>query len=99
MENINSIVTLLSIILACASIIITILIYCRRFKDEQLKELARQIIAYYAEEQEAIKWIQSTGDSRAPKTIQTELRDRAAKNDRGNGERPEYTPNRVSNFL
>ena len=99
MENLNSIVTLLSIILACASIIIAILIYCRRFKDKRLKELARQIIAYYAEEQEAIEWIKSTGDSRAHKTIQTELRDRAAKNDHGNGERPEYTPNRVSKFL
>lgn len=53
--------------------------YCREVKNKLVEKLAKQVIAFYSLEQEAIKEIQKTsGDS--TKTIKLKLRNAAKSN-------------------
>ena len=98
METFKTIATLLETLIAVTGIILAVIFYVRQNKDKKLKALAKQICAYYAEEQEAIKWIaELTGDGN--KKIQTELRNRAKENEFSNGERPDMTSNGAGKYL
>ena len=97
-ETLNIILAVLGIILACVSIIIAVLIYCRQNKDKKLKELALQVMAYYAEEQESVKWIAEL-TQKNEKTVQKNLRERALNNPLSNKNRPNSTPNDVRKYL
>lgn len=82
--NIGTIVTVLGFIFA-------IYLYFREVRSKKVKKLARQIIAFYSEEQEAIKEIQKyTGEKH--QTIMKRLRNNAVKNDNNlEGEYPFLT--------
>lgn len=83
-------------LIGCASLVLCVWIWCRQQKDETIKKLARQIIAYNAEEKIAIAEISKlSGDSRT-KTIMSNLREQAEKQC---GERPTYTETMVSKCL
>lgn len=97
-ETLNLILAVLGIILACVSIIIAVLIYCRQNKDRKLKELALQIMAYYAEEQESVKWIAEL-TQKNERTVQRDLREQALNNPLSNNNRPTLTPNDVRKYL
>ena len=55
------------------------LTYCKEVKSRLIVKLAKQVIAYYSLEQEAVKEIQTMKDENA-KTIKMRLREAAKKN-------------------
>lgn len=70
--HINTILTIGGLLLAW-------LTYCKEVKSRLIVKLAKQVIAYYSLEQEAVKEIQTMKDENA-KTIKMRLREAAKKN-------------------
>ena len=73
-NHINFIITIVSVLFAWFT-------YCREVKNHLIVKLAKQVIAYYSLEQEAIKEIQSLSKVKEnAKTIKIRLRDAAKTN-------------------
>lgn len=70
-SHINTIITIGGLLLAWYT-------YCREVKNSLIVKLARQVIAYYSLEQEAVKEIQAKTNENA-KTIKIRLREAAKK--------------------
>ena len=92
----EAIIELMSII----GVVLTVYIYCSTKKSDGLKSMARQIIAYHAEEAEAIKWICELKQTDKTRSVQIELKNRAEKSKENlTKERPTMTASNASNYL
>lgn len=70
MEILNVILTAL---ISGGSLVFSVWIYFHQKKDETIRELAKQVMAYYQEEQIAVLKIASL-TNKTPQTVQRELR-------------------------
>lgn len=75
-------------------------IYCHEVKEKRILELSKQVIAYYSEEQEAVKEIEEALKKENVKTIKTRLRNKAQSNE-NNLEKvyPSMTAKRARSYL
>jgi NADH:ubiquinone oxidoreductase subunit 5 (subunit L)/multisubunit Na+/H+ antiporter MnhA subunit len=90
--HINLILTIIGFLLAWYT-------YCREVKNELVVKLAKQVIAYYSLEQEAIKEIQKTSQESA-KTIKVRLRNAAKYNQENlEGEYPSMTAKAARKYV
>lgn len=90
--------SIISALVGAVGLVFTVWVYCTQQKDRNTKYLAKQVMAYYAEEQEAMKWIVSLTGMNA-KTVQTELRKRAEDNPTNEGGRPTMASTAAKKFL
>lgn len=98
-ENLSSIMSLLGIIIASFGLVIAVHEYVKSKRNKIFRLFVDQIIAYYAEEQEAIKWIKELSPKEIPK-LQEKLRKRAQENDINHGRvYPNMTPKKAESYL
>ena len=76
----QSIVSLVEITIMVIGFVIAIKEYCSTKRNKTKEILVNQIIAYYSEEQEAIKWIEELSSDKIP-NIQQKLREKAQNNE------------------
>lgn len=90
---------LLSIIIASIALIVAVVEYFKNRTDKQKKSLAKEVIAFYYVEREAIEELKSlTGKSFT--TIQKELRDRAQNNlENSESARPTMAASKARRYL
>lgn len=70
METLNAILTA---VISGGSLVFSVWVYATQKKDEKIRDLAKQVIAYYQEEQIAVSKIASL-TNKSPQTVQRELR-------------------------
>lgn len=89
----------IGLFLAVFSLLFAWYSYCRNLKCKKIKTLAKQVIAYYSLEQEAVKEIQTMTNENI-KTIKVRLR-RAAQNNQENleNEYPSMTAKGARRYL
>ncbi len=84
MENltINDIKDILELIISVLGVIIPLCILIKEHFDKKRTKLAKQVIAYYCLQEEAVKWIQELSPNE--KKVKEELRNRAENNEANN---------------
>lgn len=98
-ELLTSIMSLLGIIIASVGLVIAVHEYIKSKRNKTIRQFVDQITAYYAEEQEAIKWIAELSDNKIPK-LQEELRKRAQKSEINPDKvYPKMTPKKAESYL
>ena len=99
MEKIDIIIRFLELLLSIAGIVIPLVVVIQAWRDKKRSKLAEQVIAYYYLQEEAINIIASL-TSQAPKTIKTQIREKARDNV-GNKMSiyPDMTPKEAEKYL
>lgn len=98
-EILSSILSLLGIIIASLGLVIAVHEYIKNKRNKTIRLFVDQITAYYAEEQEAIKWIIELSQNKIPK-LQEQLRKRAQDNENNPGRiYPNMTPKKAESYL
>jgi predicted RNase H-related nuclease YkuK (DUF458 family) len=76
----SDIASLVETIIMIVGFVMAVKEYCTAKKYKTKRKLIEQIVAYYSEEQEAIKWINDLSQDKIP-SLQQKLRERARNND------------------
>lgn len=101
MDNtlLQSICSIVEILIAVIGFSIAIKEYYKNKRSKAIRRFVEQITAYYAEEQEAIKWINELSKEKIP-NLQTKLRKRAEENDNNPARLyPNMTPKQAESYL
>ena len=97
-----SITDIISISISLIGFLLAFYIYLRDRRDKVRRELAQEIVAFYAIEEEAVSLLnKETGNKyKNKKDTKTLLRNAAVKNEfNPNGYRPKHTANSVRRYL
>ena len=98
-EIIKAAASLLEVTITVIGFVLAIKEYYKNKRNKSLRLFADQITAYYYEEQEAMKWIESLSDKKIPK-LQQQLRKRAAENENNAATLyPKMTPKQAESYL
>lgn len=97
---IQAVQSIFELLLTIAGFIIAYYIYKRDKRKEALKTLSKEIIAYSAEEAEAVKWISELQKSDKTRSILIELKNRAEQSDLNTFNiRPTYKETNVLGYV
>lgn len=96
---IKSVCSIIEILIAVIGFSIGVKEYYKNKRSKASRRFVEQITAYYAEEQEAIKWINELSKERIP-NLQTKLRKRAEENENNPARYyPNMTPKQAESYL
>ncbi len=97
---IQAIQAILELLITIGGFLLAYYIYKRDKRKKALQTLSKEIIAYSAEENEAVKWICDLLKTDKNRTILIELKDRAEKSDMNTcNVRPSYKETNVAGYL
>lgn len=102
---IEDIAHIIEALIAALGFFFAVYVYVRRERKKIIKKLAKQIAAYYVEEQEAIAIIQGKKNlpdnlnKESARSIKLELRSRAQDNSDSYGEYPNMTAKEVRRYI
>lgn len=102
---IEGIAHIIEALIAALGFFLAVYVFVRREKDKTIEKLAKQIAAYYVEEQEAIAIIQGKKtlpenlNKESARSIKLELRSRAQNNPDSYGEYPNMTAKEVRRYV
>ena len=102
-KTMNDLIATISVVLSCivsaAALIFSVLIYSRQKKDEHIKTLAKQVIAYHVEESIAIEQIKQLNPKLNKNNIKADLRDKTAQHPKSEGTRPSMNASTAKKYL
>jgi len=99
MEKIDVIIRLLELFLSIAGIVIPLIVVINEWRDKKRRKLAKQVIAYYYVQEEAVNTI-AQFKSQSPITIKKQLREKAQNNsDNKYAIYPDMTPKEAEKYL
>jgi hypothetical protein len=97
---IQAVQAILELCLTISGFILAYYIYKRDKRREALKTLSKEIIAYSAEEEEAVKWICELQDTDKTRSVLIELKNRAEQSKSNTyNVRPTYKETSVADYL
>jgi len=98
METLKTIETILETFFTAGGAVLALWIYLHDKRRETIKNLAEQVIAYNALEQEYLAVLQNQKDT-PQQSIQTEMRKRAVENEKNtNMVYPDMTPSKARSY-
>lgn len=98
-ELLSSITSIIEMLIAVSGFVLVLKEYYKTKRNKTKKMLAEQVIAYYSEEQEAIKWIEELSPDKIP-NLQKELRKKAQNNEHNlNNIYPKLTAKQAEDYL
>lgn len=98
-DAILAIAVLLSSMVSAATFIYAVRINCRLKKNETIKKLAKEVMAYHMEESIAIEKIYSLDQSQSKTAIKRELRESASSHQNNEGFKPTMTASEAKKYL
>lgn len=97
---IQAVQAIFELVLTITGFILAYYIYKRDKRKSALKTLSKEVIAYSAEEAEAVKWICDLLKTNKERSILIELKDRAERSDINTVKvRPTYKETNVAGYL